>query len=364
MIDPLTRCSRPDEGLGELGLAVALHAGDREDLAGAHVEADVVDDDLVLRVDDREALDDERAIAELRRVLVHRQLDGATDHELGELGVRRGRRRFAHDLAEADDGDAVGDLAHLAQLVGDEDDRGARLLELAHDAHQLVGLLRGEHGGRLVEDEHPRVARERLDDLDALLHADREVLDERVGVDVESEARGDLADALARGVQVEDAAGLGGLVAEHDVLGDGEDGDQHEVLMHHADAGAHRVAGALEVLDDVVQEDDAVVCAVQPVQNVHQGRLAGAVLAEEAVDLPGFHHEIDVVVRDEGAEPLGDPAEFELHAPDPSKWASVHREPSTGAMTAGSERGGWSPSLPVACGTSPRGRTRRGSTRR
>ena len=30
----------------------------------------------------------------------------------------------------------------------------------------------------------------------------------------------------------------GRLVAEHDVLGDGEDGDEHEVLVHHADAGA------------------------------------------------------------------------------------------------------------------------------
>ena len=42
-----------DDRLGEFGLAVALHARDRDDLAGAHVEADVVDDDLVLRVDDR-----------------------------------------------------------------------------------------------------------------------------------------------------------------------------------------------------------------------------------------------------------------------------------------------------------------------
>ena len=32
--------------LGELGLAVALHAGDGEDLARLHLEADVVDDEL------------------------------------------------------------------------------------------------------------------------------------------------------------------------------------------------------------------------------------------------------------------------------------------------------------------------------
>ena len=86
-------------------------------------------------------------------------------------------------------------------------------LELPHDLHELVGLLRREHRGGLVEDEHLRVARQRLDDLDALLHADRQILDERIGVDVEAEPCGDLADALARGVQIEQSAGLRRLVA-------------------------------------------------------------------------------------------------------------------------------------------------------
>ena len=91
----------------------------------------------------------------------------------GELLVARRGRGLAHDLAEPDDGDLVGDLAHLAQLVGDEDDGLAGLLELAHDPHQLVGLLGGQHRGGLVEDEHLGVARQRLDDLDPLLHARR-----------------------------------------------------------------------------------------------------------------------------------------------------------------------------------------------
>ena len=195
---PLDPGLEPEERLGELGLAVALHAGDGEDLAAAHVEADVVDDEVPDRVDDGEALDHECGLAELRLLLLHGELDGAADHERRELGVRGGGRGLADDLAEADDGDAVGDLAHLAQLVRDEHDRGAALLELAHDAHELVGLLRGEHRGRLVEHEHAGVAGERLDDLDALLHADGEVVDERVGVDVEPEPLGDLAHLRAR----------------------------------------------------------------------------------------------------------------------------------------------------------------------
>src|SRR3712207_7849753 len=46
-------------------------------------------------------------------------------------------------------------------------------------------------------------------------------------------------DALAGGGDVERAGCTGRLVAEHDVLRDGEDGDEHEVLVDHADAGGH-----------------------------------------------------------------------------------------------------------------------------
>ena len=76
------------------------------------------------------------------------------------------------------------------------------VLERAHDLHQLVDLLRREHRGGLVEDQHLGVVGERLDDLDPLLHADREVLDQGVRVDGEAVALGQLADqlgGLARG---------------------------------------------------------------------------------------------------------------------------------------------------------------------
>ena len=59
----------------------------------------------------------------------------------------------------------------------------ARLL---HDLHELVDLLRGQDGRRLVEDQDLVVAVEHLEDLGALLHADGDVLDERVGVDVQA----------------------------------------------------------------------------------------------------------------------------------------------------------------------------------
>ena len=51
---------------------------------------------------------------------------------------------------------------------------------------ELVRLLRGEHGGRLVENEDVRAAVEHLDDLDGLLLRDGHVVDLLIGVDVEA----------------------------------------------------------------------------------------------------------------------------------------------------------------------------------
>src|SRR5215218_8654643 len=50
---------------------------------------------------------------------------------------------------------------------------------------------------------------------------------------------------------------------------------------------------------------------VQPVEDVHQGRLAGAVLPEQGVDLSTPQLEVDGVVGDQRPEPLGDPAQLE-----------------------------------------------------
>ena len=133
------------------------------------------------------------------------------------------------------------------------------------------------------------------------------------GVHVEAELLGDLRDPLARGVEVEGAGEAGGLVAEHDVLGDREDGDEHEVLVHHADAGRDGVAGTGEVLDLVVEQDLALVGPVEAVQHVHQRGLAGAVLAQEAVDLARLDRQRDPVVGDQRPEALGDVTQLQLH---------------------------------------------------
>jgi hypothetical protein len=69
--------------------------------------------------------------------------------------------------------------------VGDEDDGAPARLQLAHDREQLLALTGGENRCRLVEDQHLGVPDQGLDDLHPLLHADRELFDQGIGVDAQ-----------------------------------------------------------------------------------------------------------------------------------------------------------------------------------
>ena len=138
---------------------------------------------------DAEVVDLQDLARRLGLVLRDLKLHGAADHHVGKL-LLRGLARVdrADVLTLAQDAHAVGNLHDLIELVGDEEDGFAFAGKLLHRGHQLLDLLRGEHRGRFVEDEDLVVAVEHLQDLDALLHTDRDILDLGVKVDVQAVA--------------------------------------------------------------------------------------------------------------------------------------------------------------------------------
>ena len=79
------------------------------------------------------------------------------------------------ETALAEDRDVVAERERLVELVRDEDHRLALLLQPREHLRQLCDALRREHRRRLVEDEHPRAAPQRLDDLHLLLVTEGEV---------------------------------------------------------------------------------------------------------------------------------------------------------------------------------------------
>ena len=191
----------PGEHLEQFALAVAGDAGDADDLARAQREVDR----RRARVTPRRVAQRDRFGVEQRRrpasagALSSSQPHLAADHQLGQLLARRlGGRTRRHHLAVAHDVDRVGDRHDLAQLVRDQDDGHAARAQGAQDAEQLIGLLRRQHRGRLVEDQDARAAIQRLQDLDALLLADRQVADQRVGIDAAARSRAPSRSSSAR----------------------------------------------------------------------------------------------------------------------------------------------------------------------
>src|SRR5580692_1735956 len=83
------------------------------------------------------------------------------------------------------------------------------------------------------------------------------------------------------------------------------------MLMHHADAVADRLARGADSDWLAVDADFTSVGFIKAVQNRHQRRFAGAVLADNAVNHSAFDDEIDVVVGVNRAEALIDTDEFD-----------------------------------------------------
>ncbi len=76
------------------------------------------------------------------------------------------------------------------------------------------------------------------------------------------------------------------------------------MLVDHSDAGVYRVLGRIQFEAVPIQINLSLVLCVQPVQNLHQSTLTGAVFAEQAVYLAVLDGQVYVVVRYHAGELL------------------------------------------------------------
>ena len=83
-------------------------------------------------------------------------------------------------------------------------------------------------------------------------------------------------------------------------------GHEHEVLVHHANPGVDRLTSRPAGDVAAVERDRAGVRVVQAGQDPHERRLAGAVLADQRVNLAALHLEVRVAVRFDAAEAFSD----------------------------------------------------------
>ena len=191
----------------------------------------------------------------------------------------------------------------------DDHNRLSLLAHRAEDRKKFFDLLRREHGGGLVQNQQPGLAVERLQQLHALLLAHRQVFNDGVGIHRQLEVCGQSADARAGFGQIERErrAGFG---AQHDVFGHRHRVDEHEMLMHHANAERDGVLRPRDAPHLPVDENLAAVGGIEAVRDAHRGGLPRAVFADDGVNRSGLDRDVDVIVRQHAAEALRDTAKF------------------------------------------------------
>ena len=213
---------------------------------------------------------------------------------------------MADDLAVAHHGGGVAHALHLFEAMRDVEDRLALGAQPLQRLEQLVGFLRRQHRGRLVEDDEFRRLQQAADDLDALALADRKVADQRIGVERQAVAVGQ---RLRLGGDGGDRRPV--VERERDVLRRRQRLEQRKVLEHHADAELLGNARAADLHRLAVPAYLAGIGFERAEQHFDQRGLAGAVLAEQRVDLALADRQVDRVARLERAEDLGQATNLE-----------------------------------------------------
>ena len=103
---------------------------------------------------------------------------------------------------------------------------------------------------------------------------------------------------------VDAAEALQRLRADEDVLGDAQVGEERRLLEDDRDPGGLRLLGVVEDRLLAVEQEAAGVGPVHAREDLDERRLAGAVLADEAVHLAGEQLDVAVLERVHGAEAL------------------------------------------------------------
>ena len=98
------------------------------------------------------------------------------------------------------------------------------------------------------------------------------------------------------------------FIAQKDILGDGEQRDERQVLVDDGDAFLHAVVDRLELAPLAIEIKVALVIAVviNAADNIHQRGLSRAVLTAQNVDLSPAYPEVDILQRHDVPKSLGD----------------------------------------------------------
>ena len=222
----------------------------------------------------------------------------AAGHIVGELAVIQILGVSGDDqFAAAEDGEALGDLKDLVELVADEKYGDALLLQMQDDLEKRLHFLAGQGRCRLVHDDQARVEHQRAADGDHLLFGDGERADQTVQLHIEVNLRDGLLGDLAHALAVDELVAVGKLCVEGEVFHDREVGEDGKILIDDLNAAGDGVARRYLAKALAGKLDIAGILLIDAGNDLDQRGFAAAVLTGQAVDLAGLYLQRDVFER-------------------------------------------------------------------
>ena len=303
-LDLAARAVYAEQRLEQFALAVALHAGDPQYFALAQIEVDI--GKAMIDAEAAQAKRDGRGrrAPAFRVEPIHAPAQHVGDDRLvvDGVGVVGGDRR-----AVAEHGDAIGNLAHFAEAVRDVDHQPAGLGEALGQAKQPFRLLRPERRRRFIEDQHLRVARQRLGDLDHLPFGQRQPAQFLIRPDRrEFVAREQFQRRLAHGAAAHRPDGRERFAAKPDVLLHRQVGNERQLLEHGRNAGLLRLLRVSRTIRRAGKRHRPAIRAHGSGEDLDERALAGAVLAQQRMHFAGAGGKIGAAEGGDAAIPLGD----------------------------------------------------------
>ena len=174
----------------------------------------------------------------------------------------------------------------------DEQDADAAALQIAHDGEQMFRLVRSQGGRRLVHHDDPRVARQRLGDLNKLLPGRRQFAARNVEIDFDAETLKQLGRPSLFATSVNQPCPRC-FLTEKNVLIRRQAWHQIELLINHRDPGGARLLRRLKGRLAAVDRNRSRISPMGSAQDANQRAFAGPVLAEQREHFAGMQCQVD-----------------------------------------------------------------------
>ena len=201
-----------------------------------------------------------------------------------------------HKTTILEHGHRIAQPENFIQAMADIEDQLALSLERPQQGLELVDLRAIQRCRWLIEDEHLRIGAHTFCDFHQLLFANRETATctQRIQRDADPGQHRAGLSQHARAVQ---QTRTRPLPTQQQVFSHGQVGEYRQFLEHRGNAGCARCRRIAQRHRSPVHQNFAFVGLVNPCEQFHQRRFAGAVFACDGMDGSRFSHKIHVLQR-------------------------------------------------------------------